>query len=436
MSTESSTADLPLTVLCVDDEVNILKSMKRLLHKQGYQILLAESGAKALALMKEHDVHLIMSDMKMPSMTGAQLLEQVATSYPETYRILLTGYSDMESTVDAVNKGKIHRYLQKPWDNDEIIEAISEGLQQVKLKHENIKLQGLIKKQNSLLKGLNQTLEDKIKLRTKQINAAMKKVEQNNIATQKVLFNLISINPHLSGSYANSISLLSKRIAEKLSLPKKEIKEISFAASLCEIGLLGMDTAVYSQSFGELDFDQKQEYQNQTIIAQLILSPAAHMQDVSDIITCQFEHFNGSGPNRLTDEQIPLGARILAVARDYWRYRLARITREEIPDAEVKLQMKKFMGVRYDPEILGILIDNPEIVSSKYLEKPIKALSIKAGMVLKYSVFTEKDILVLPEGHVFTNESITKLLQFEKQQATPFTVIIEEQKVEEEKTED
>ena len=99
-----------LTVLCVDDEVNILKSMKRLLYKQNYQLLLADSGAKALELMKQHDVHLIMCDMKMPVMSGAEFLEKVAISSPDTYRVLLTGYSDIESTIDAVNKGKIHRY--------------------------------------------------------------------------------------------------------------------------------------------------------------------------------------------------------------------------------------------------------------------------------------------------------------------------------------
>ncbi|MFT5542550.1 MAG: response regulator RpfG family c-di-GMP phosphodiesterase [Glaciecola sp.] len=128
MSIENEVTKTQLTVLCVDDEINILKSLKRLLYKQDYQLLLAESGALALELMQQHDVHLIISDMKMPAMSGAQLLEKVATSYPDTYRIMLTGYSDMESTIDAINKGKIHRYLQKPWDNQEVINAIAEGL--------------------------------------------------------------------------------------------------------------------------------------------------------------------------------------------------------------------------------------------------------------------------------------------------------------------
>jgi len=136
----------PMTVLCVDDESDILQSIKRLLHKKNYHLLLATSGDKALELMQQNDVYLVISDMRMPSMSGAELFEIIATSYPDTYRILLTGYADMESTVNAVNKGKIHRYLQKPWDNNELISAIEEGVEKVRLKHENIHLQNLIKK--------------------------------------------------------------------------------------------------------------------------------------------------------------------------------------------------------------------------------------------------------------------------------------------------
>lgn len=426
MSEDNKVTTMPMTVLCVDDEPNILKSMKRLLYKQDFQLLLAESGEKALALMQQQDVHLIVSDMKMPAMSGAELLEKVANTYPDCYRILLTGYSDMESTVYAVNKGKIHRYLQKPWNNEEIISAIDEGLEQVKLKYENINLNKLIKKQNALLKGLNQNLEEKIQLRTKQIHLALHRIERNNSATQKVLYNLISINPNLSGGFANSVSQLSKRIAEKLTLSKEEIADITYASLLCEIGLLGLDTAIYSQPFSQLNFNQQQEYISQTNIAQLILGPAVHLQEVSDIITCQFEWHNGNGPNKLVDSQIPIGARILAVARDYWRYALGRVTEEKMEDLEVRKELKKSLGTRYDPQVLEILLNNPDIISDEFIEKPIATHALEPGMVLKYNLFNDAHILVLPEGHVFSEATIAKLSQFEKSQSEPLKLIVEE----------
>ena len=160
-------------------------------------------------------------------MTGAELLEKIAISYPYSYRILLTGYADMESTVNAVNKGKIHRYIQKPWNNDELLNAIEEGLENVSLKYENIDMQNQIQKRNHSIKELNKNLEDKVQLRTKQIRLALNRIKRDNNATQKVLFKLININPNLNGGFANSVSLLSKRIAEHFSLSKDEISDIT-----------------------------------------------------------------------------------------------------------------------------------------------------------------------------------------------------------------
>ena len=140
-----------MTVLCVDDELDIIHAIKRLLRKQNYNLLFASSGEKALEIMQQNDVHLIISDMRMPAMSGAELLEKVATSYPNSYRILLSGYADMESTVSAINNGKTLKYIQKPWGNDELISSIEEGLEKVRLekvrlKNGNIHLQKTIKK--------------------------------------------------------------------------------------------------------------------------------------------------------------------------------------------------------------------------------------------------------------------------------------------------
>ena len=427
MNDENAVAKSPMTVLCVDDESDILMAMKRLLYKQNYHLLLAESGEKALELMKQNEVHLVISDMRMPSMSGAELLEKIAISYPDNYRILLTGYADMESTVNAVNKGKIHRYLQKPWDNEELINAIEEGLEKVRLKYENIKLQKQITKQNNVLKELNQNLEDQVQLRTKQIYRALNKIERNNNATQKVLYNLININPNLNGGFANSVSQLSKKIAEHLCLSKDEIKDVTYAALLCEIGLLGLDTSVFCKPFSKLNFNQQKEYVEQSKIVQLLLSPAIHLQPVSDIISHQFEWHNGTGPNKLVDSQIPTGAKILSVARDYWRYKLGRMTGEKMNETATLAEMNKFIGTRYDPVILEILLNTNGIASDEFIEKTIPTRLIQPGMMLKYNLFNNAHILVLPEGHVFSEATIAKLIQFEKSQAEPIQLVVEEQ---------
>ena len=425
MTTTSELNKSKMTILCVDDELNILKSMKRLLYKQTYTVLIAESGAAALEIFAEQEIHLVISDMKMPNMSGALFLQKVAVLFPDTYRILLTGFADMESIIDAVNKGKISRYLQKPWDNNELIAAIDEGLEKVNLKYENKHLHSLIAKQNQVLKDLNHTLDERVQLRTKQIRIALKKIEGHKIETQKVLYNLISINPYLDGRFANSVSQLSERIAQTLELPKEQVTNITFAALLSEIGLLGLDTSIYSKPFNKLNFNQQEEFIAQTKMAQLILLPAVHLEPVMDIITSQFEYFNGKGPNQLTDKQIPLGAKILAVARDFWRYSLGRIAPEKLDKKEVFFEMKKFQGIRYDPAVLEVLFDDKDIISDTFMDTQTPLDALIPGMVLKQNVLTESHILVLPEGHVFSQATINKLVQFEASQKVSLTVFVE-----------
>ena len=107
-------ANEPATLLFVDDEANILNSLKRLFLPLGYRILTSETGAEALALMETESVDLVISDMRMPHMSGAELLEQVRMKSPEAIRILLTGYADLTSTIAAINRGEIYRYISKP----------------------------------------------------------------------------------------------------------------------------------------------------------------------------------------------------------------------------------------------------------------------------------------------------------------------------------
>ena len=151
-------------IMLVDDEESILKALKRLFRKTSYQILTASSGQEGLVRLKntEKPVSLIISDQRMPEMTGAQFLEQAKKIFPDALRFLLTGYSDMDAVVDAVNKGEIHRYLNKPWNDDDLLLLVKQALQQYELVFENRRLTALTLKQNEELNALNQGLEKKV----------------------------------------------------------------------------------------------------------------------------------------------------------------------------------------------------------------------------------------------------------------------------------
>ena len=128
------------TILCVDDEPNILSALRRLFRPQGYTVKVAGSGAEGLAVIDAEQVDLIISDMRMPGMDGAAFLAEACKRQPDAVRLLLTGYADMESTVAAINSGQITRYISKPWNDYELIATLGQVLTLRELTLENQRL--------------------------------------------------------------------------------------------------------------------------------------------------------------------------------------------------------------------------------------------------------------------------------------------------------
>lgn len=148
------------TVLCVDDEINVLRSLKRLLRNEDYQLITANSGAEGIAVMAEEEISVVLSDQRMPGMTGTEFLSIVKEKYPESVRVVLSGYADAATILDSINKGAIYRFLTKPWNDEEIRITIRQCLGQYELLQENRNLTHEIKLQNVELNRLNQQLED------------------------------------------------------------------------------------------------------------------------------------------------------------------------------------------------------------------------------------------------------------------------------------
>jgi diguanylate cyclase (GGDEF)-like protein len=160
------------TLLFVDDDTNVLKSLQRLFHHDEYRIILANSGAIGLETLQQEAVDLVISDMRMPEMNGVDFLSQVYENWPNTIRILLTGYADLQLTIDAVNKGRIYNYCNKPWHDQELKLLVRNALEQKHLREERDSLTQQIHQKNAELKTLNHQLEHLLDHRTQQLDQA------------------------------------------------------------------------------------------------------------------------------------------------------------------------------------------------------------------------------------------------------------------------
>lgn len=152
----------PGTLLLVDDEANILSALKRLLRRDGYTLVSAASGEAGLALLAEQAVDVILSDQRMPGMSGVEFLRKARELRPDTVRMVLSGYTELQSITDAINEGAIFKFLTKPWDDDQLRANIAEAFRVKTLGDENRRLSLELRAANTRLAQLLRLKEDQL----------------------------------------------------------------------------------------------------------------------------------------------------------------------------------------------------------------------------------------------------------------------------------
>jgi len=169
-------------VLYVDDEENNLNSFRAAL-RRNYNIYTALSGEEGIEILSKTDIHVIVTDQRMPHMTGVQFLQHIPDAQ-DNVKIILTGFSDMESIIEAINTGKVYRYITKPWDKDELKITIDNAIETVMLRRDN---KHLIQE----LREYNEQLEEKVRLRTQEIEKQKQIIEAAKIQSDALLLNIL-----------------------------------------------------------------------------------------------------------------------------------------------------------------------------------------------------------------------------------------------------
>ena len=158
------------TLLLVDDEPNIVSALRRLFRREGYRIVTASSGAEGLQRMAEYEVDVVLSDQRMPGMTGVEFLRRAKELYPDTVRMVLSGYTELQSITDAVNEGAIYRFLTKPWDDERLLVHVQEAFAHKEMGDENKRLASEVITASEALAAANERLELVLSTQQQQID--------------------------------------------------------------------------------------------------------------------------------------------------------------------------------------------------------------------------------------------------------------------------
>lgn len=428
--------DKRYTVMLVDDEENILNSLRRVLRGQPYDLLLATSGAQALGLCELHRIDLVISDARMPGMDGPTLLSEIYHRDPECINILLTGYADLSMITKAVNEGHIFRYMSKPWNDEELVITLQQALEYQAVKRDRDALLKLATEQNDKLQELNASLEHRVKARTSELQQTADMLDlaydelRRSYVTSTEVFSLL-VNQRLPRQRQTNQRVIEvvRAYCAVAGFNDTDSRDLTMAAALYNIGKLGWSDAMLAGSADLLLRTESHAFKAYPGKSEALLMALEPLHDAIHIIRHHQEHWDGRGfPDRLSGEAIAMGARVLKLAVDFVELQCGLLLERYLTRDEVFAYLRQHRATHYDPALVEPFIQVcTHHLPENFLDPSVKVLDVRRlepGMVLDRNLNASNGLLLLNEGKVLTALLIEKLTAFEAVDGGHFTVFI------------
>jgi len=219
--------DETVKILCVDDERNVLKALRRLfLDEDRYEIFTAESGEAGLQLLAQQPaIQLVISDYRMPGLNGVEFLRRVREQWPDTVRMVLSGYADTAAVVEAINTGQIYKFIPKPWNDDELRTTVGKALEHYALYRRNIRLSAELQEKNEELRNINENLEMLVEERTAELELRNQILSVSQQVLDVLPVAVVGVDPEgmIAQSNEQASRLFDHAVGEMLGCNRREI---------------------------------------------------------------------------------------------------------------------------------------------------------------------------------------------------------------------
>ncbi|MEI9479453.1 MAG: HD domain-containing phosphohydrolase, partial [Deltaproteobacteria bacterium] len=320
---------------------------------------LASNGAEAISLCEKKKFDIILADIKMPQGDGYTILRKVKKLHPDTIVIMITAYGSLESAIEAMKEGAFD-YISKPFNVPEIMGIIDKSVQRKKL---NMKIKEFLRHFfDEPGKGSTEDsdflVENGIKgLAHLKWNDVGLPDNQNCLEFAKVLASTLEEKDPYTSGHSERVCYYADIISKRLSLYPKERSELQIASYLHDIGKVGISDRFINKkgTLTSTDWAIIKQHTKKSIdlLAPLKLSP-----NILHCIQYHHEHFDGTGyPDGLAGENIPLGARIIAISDSYDSMTSARPYRKPLADGEAKSELSKWAGKQFDPQLVSVFLE-------------------------------------------------------------------------------
>ncbi len=330
------------TILIVDDEKDIRELLYQKLSGEGYHCQKAGSATQALGRLRSNLAELVILDIKMPGKSGIELLPEIKTNYPDTEVIMATGVTDIYIAIRCLKQGA-YDYLTKPFNLREVALSVKRALEKRRLALEN--------------RDYQQHLERKVEEQTEKIRTTF----LNSIAA---LVHALEAKDKYTSGHSQRVSEISVAIAKELGMVPDSTERIRLAGLIHDIGKIGVRESVLNKQTRLTKLEYR-HVANHCKVGGQILSPIVESEELLRIVRHHHERYDGTGyPDGLSGEQIPLGARILAVADTYDAMACERPYRKAIGSEAAYAEIERHKGTQFDPMVADCFLRIRKLVGS------------------------------------------------------------------------
>jgi len=395
-------------ILVLDDDEIVLLAMKETLEREGYQVTAFNSPNQAIQAVGQNRFSTIISDHRMPEMTGLEFLDQCKQMQPNASRILITGVLTLNTVVEAVNKGEIFRFLAKPWIREELLATVENAVQRYALVETNEKLQADTLDLNEKLVASNAALEEKVQQlqdQTAALDEANQALERNFNHSLEICFRLIEAFHPILGQQTKSVVSICSEIAKSELLEPREAEVLKVASWLYNLGRIGLPRDLVSKSLNDsqsLSESEEMLLQHYPVYGQTLATFVENLNEVGQAIRAHRERFDGLGyPDKLSRESIPIPARHLAVAVGFVECNLPR-------DQALEFIIRE-SGRAYHPEAVRLFMKSSNLTNLPKKVREITLAELEPGMVLAKGIYSPSGLLLIPEEKRLTGGIIGKI---------------------------
>ncbi len=361
-------------ILFVDDEVNLRKSLERLFRLEPVTTHLASSAEEALRILERERIQVVVSDQRMRGMTGAELLAEVRERHPDVVRVMLTGYTEIDVAVAAINRGQIFRLITKPWNDEELRATVRQAMETYQMRREIERLDRITREQNLRLQEMNQSLEVLAASQTAQLQAKHAELRLAYINTVRALAEAIEAKDPYTRGHSERVGVYSSRIARELNCDRHFIERIYLAGLLHDVGKIGISDAIIGKP-SRLTPEEYEEIKHHPEIGARILEPVSFLSDIVECVRHHHEWYDGCPrgyPDRLAGARIPFPSRIILVADTVEAMTSDRPYRKAVDLEVVTEEIRRFSGTQFDPVCADAFLTLIEREEEDFIERASK----------------------------------------------------------------